>query len=271
MDVVLHQAAIPSVPRSVADPLTSHRANVDATLAVLVAAREAGVRRVVYAASSSAYGDTPELPKREDMVPNPLSPYALQKLIGRAVPPAVHAALWAGHRQHSLLQRLRAASGSLLALFGRDRAVCDAAAGGTAAAHHRRRRADPRLHVRRQRRRWRPEGGGRPGCLRARDQRRHRTSDLHQPACPGDSAPARLEPCPPVSPRRAQEMCATRSRISGWPGRCWDTNPGFPSKKASVAPSTGIAPQPGRGQPAPERSPSNGVGTPPRWATRSRA
>jgi len=82
VDVVLHQAAIPSVPRSVADPLTSHRANVDATLAVLVAAREAGVRRVVYAASSSAYGDTPELPKREDMVPNPLSPYALQKLIG---------------------------------------------------------------------------------------------------------------------------------------------------------------------------------------------
>ena len=82
VDVVLHQAAIPSVPRSVADPLTSHRANVDATLAVLVGAREAGVRRVVYAASSSAYGDTPELPKREDMVPNPLSPYALQKLIG---------------------------------------------------------------------------------------------------------------------------------------------------------------------------------------------
>jgi nucleoside-diphosphate-sugar epimerase len=82
VDVVLHQAAIPSVPRSVADPLTSHRANVDATLAVLVSARDAGVRRVVYAASSSAYGDTPDLPKREDMVPNPLSPYALQKLIG---------------------------------------------------------------------------------------------------------------------------------------------------------------------------------------------
>ena len=80
--LVLHQAAIPSVPRSVADPLTSNRANVDATLAVLVAARDAGVRRLVYAASSSAYGDTPELPKREDMPPNPLSPYALQKLVG---------------------------------------------------------------------------------------------------------------------------------------------------------------------------------------------
>ena len=82
VEYVLHQAAIPSVPRSVADPLASHHANLDATLAVLIAARDAGVRRVVYAGSSSAYGDTPELPKREDMTPNPLSPYALQKLVG---------------------------------------------------------------------------------------------------------------------------------------------------------------------------------------------
>jgi UDP-glucose 4-epimerase len=82
VDIVLHQAAIPSVPRSVSDPLTSNRANVDATLAVLVAARDAGVKRVVYAASSSAYGDTPTLPKREDMPTKPLSPYALQKLVG---------------------------------------------------------------------------------------------------------------------------------------------------------------------------------------------
>ena len=82
IDIVLHQAAIPSVPRSVEDPLTSHRANVDATVAVLVAAKDAGVGRVVYAASSSAYGDTPVLPKHEDMPPNPLSPYALQKLVG---------------------------------------------------------------------------------------------------------------------------------------------------------------------------------------------
>lgn len=82
MDVVLHQAAIPSVPRSVKDPIASNRANIDATLNVLVAARDAGVRRVVYAGSSSAYGDTPTLPKREDMPTNPLSPYALQKLVG---------------------------------------------------------------------------------------------------------------------------------------------------------------------------------------------
>ena len=82
IDYVLHQAAIPSVPRSVEDPITSNRANVDATLNVLVAARDAGVKRVVYAGSSSAYGNTLTLPKREDMPTNPLSPYALQKLVG---------------------------------------------------------------------------------------------------------------------------------------------------------------------------------------------
>ncbi len=79
---VLHQAAIPSVPRSVKDPITSNRANVDATLNVLVAARDAGVKRLVFAGSSSAYGNTPTLPKREDMPNQPLSPYALQKVIG---------------------------------------------------------------------------------------------------------------------------------------------------------------------------------------------
>ena len=81
MDYVLHQAAIPSVPRSVKDPITSNRANIDASLNVLVAARDAGVRRLVYAGSSSAYGNTPTLPKREDMPTSPLSPYALQKLV----------------------------------------------------------------------------------------------------------------------------------------------------------------------------------------------
>src|SRR3954465_14456043 len=81
VDYVLHQAAIPSVPRSVQDPITSNRANIDASLNILVAARDAGVKRLVYAGSSSAYGNTPTLPKREDMPPNPLSPYALQKLV----------------------------------------------------------------------------------------------------------------------------------------------------------------------------------------------
>src|SRR5690242_10730291 len=82
MEYVLHQAAIPSVPRSVKDPVTSNRANITSTLNILVAARDAGVRRLVYAASSSAYGNTPTLPKHEQMPTHPLSPYALQKLVG---------------------------------------------------------------------------------------------------------------------------------------------------------------------------------------------
>jgi nucleoside-diphosphate-sugar epimerase len=81
MDYVLHQAAIPSVPRSVQDPITSNRANIDASVNVLVAARDAGVRRVVYAGSSSVYGNAAALPKVETMGTAPLSPYALQKLV----------------------------------------------------------------------------------------------------------------------------------------------------------------------------------------------
>jgi nucleoside-diphosphate-sugar epimerase len=80
VDFVLHQAAIPSVPKSVLDPLGSNRANVDGTVNVLIAARDAKAKRVVYAASSSAYGDTPTLPKREGMKPDPISPYAVAKL-----------------------------------------------------------------------------------------------------------------------------------------------------------------------------------------------
>ena len=79
---VFHQAALPSVPRSVADPLASNEANVTGTLNVLVAARDAGVRKVVFAASSSAYGNTPTLPKHEGMPVNPMSPYALTKVAG---------------------------------------------------------------------------------------------------------------------------------------------------------------------------------------------
>lgn len=82
VDYIFHEAAIPSVPKSVLDPLGSNRANVDGTVNLLVAARDAKVKRVVYAASSSAYGDTPTLPKHEGMVPNPISPYAVAKLTG---------------------------------------------------------------------------------------------------------------------------------------------------------------------------------------------
>jgi nucleoside-diphosphate-sugar epimerase len=80
IDFILHQAALPSVQRSVEDPLTSNAVNVEGTLNVLVAARDAGVKRVVFASSSSVYGDAPQLPKVEHMAPNPLSPYAVSKL-----------------------------------------------------------------------------------------------------------------------------------------------------------------------------------------------
>jgi UDP-glucose 4-epimerase len=82
VDIIFHEAALASVPRSVADPVATNVNCVDATLNLLVAARAAGVRRVIYAGSSSAYGDTPTLPKREDMLPNPISPYAVAKLAG---------------------------------------------------------------------------------------------------------------------------------------------------------------------------------------------
>jgi len=79
---IFHQAAIPSVPRSVERPIDSNQSNIDGTLNVLLAARDKGVKRVIYAGSSSVYGDTPELPKKEDMKPHPLSPYAVTKLTG---------------------------------------------------------------------------------------------------------------------------------------------------------------------------------------------
>lgn len=82
VELVFHEAAIPSVPRSVENPRQTHIASVEATFSLLLAAKEKGVRRVIYAASSSAYGDQPSLPKVENMLPEPLSPYAVAKLVG---------------------------------------------------------------------------------------------------------------------------------------------------------------------------------------------
>jgi UDP-glucose 4-epimerase len=82
IEIIFHEAALASVPRSVADPVATNVACVDATLNLLVAARAAGVRRVIYAGSSAAYGDTPTLPKHELMLPNPITPYAVAKLAG---------------------------------------------------------------------------------------------------------------------------------------------------------------------------------------------
>ncbi len=82
VDFVLHQAAIPSVPRSVADPVSTHKANINGTLNLLLAARDARVKRLVFASSSSIYGDQPTLPKHEQMLPDPISPYAVSKMTG---------------------------------------------------------------------------------------------------------------------------------------------------------------------------------------------
>lgn len=90
IDFIFHEAALPSVPRSVEDPVASNRANVDATVKLLDAARKCRVKRVVYAGSSSAYGNSPTLPKREDMLPGPLSPYAVSKLAGEHYMSAFH-------------------------------------------------------------------------------------------------------------------------------------------------------------------------------------
>jgi UDP-glucose 4-epimerase len=84
IEVIYHQAALASVPRSVVDPIGSNHANVTGTVQLLHAAKEAKVRRVIYAASSSAYGDAPTLPKHEDMLPSPISPYAVSKLAGES-------------------------------------------------------------------------------------------------------------------------------------------------------------------------------------------
>jgi nucleoside-diphosphate-sugar epimerase len=82
VEIIFHEAALPSVPKSVADPLSTHDVNINGTFNILIAARDCGCRRLIYAASSSAYGDQLESPKRESMRPAPLSPYALHKLVG---------------------------------------------------------------------------------------------------------------------------------------------------------------------------------------------
>ena len=159
MEFVLHQAAIPSVPRSVAEPERCHRANVDATLNVLLAAAGTPAsERLVFAGSSSVYGNSATLPKREDMPPNPLSPYALHKLIGEQ-----YARLFTSlYGLETVTIRYFNVFGPrqdpVVAVLRRDLAVHPCPGGGPVADHLRRRRTDPRFHVRRQRGGRRPEG-----------------------------------------------------------------------------------------------------------------
>ena len=150
-EVVLHQGALPSVPRSVQDPLTSNATNVTGTLNVLLAARDSGVRRVVYASSSSIYGANPELPKHEGLLPQPISPYAVAKLAGEGFCRSFHEVFGLetvalryfnvfGPRQDPLSQYAAVIPNFITALMN-----------GGAAGRVRRRRAVARLHLRGQR------------------------------------------------------------------------------------------------------------------------
>ena len=182
IDYVLHQAAIPSVPRSVEDPVTSNRANIDASLNMLVAARDAGVKRLVYAGSSSAYGNTPTLPKREDMPTEPLSPYALQKLVAEQycqMFTRLYGFETVTIRYFNVFgprQDPGSPYSGVISLF------IDRAARGPPADDLRRRRADARLHLRRQRRRRRAARVRGAGGGRRSDQRRDRRPHLAQRA-----------------------------------------------------------------------------------------
>ena len=119
-ELVFHQAAVPSVPRSVRDPLTSHEANVTGTLNVSLAARDEGVRRVVFASSSSTYGANRELPAREQAPARPISPYAVGKLAAEGYCRAFFEVFGQEHGLAALLQHLRAAPGPALRVCGRD-------------------------------------------------------------------------------------------------------------------------------------------------------
>ena len=148
VEIVFHEAAIPSVPRSIHEPVPSHEVNINGTFNVLQAAKEAGVRRVIYAASSSAYGDTEELPKVETMTPRPKSPYAAQKLLGEH-----YMSVWAscfGLETVSLryFNVYRPAAGSLKRVFRSALAVHDRNPRTARADHFRRRGTIARFHFR---------------------------------------------------------------------------------------------------------------------------
>ena len=153
VEVIFHEAALASVPRSVAKPLDTNAACVTGTVNLLDAARRAGVRRVVYAGSSSAYGDrTAAAAKHETDLPAPVSPYAAAKLAGELYCQAFQATVWLGNRRRSLLQRVRSAARSAKRIRSGDSKVRDDHVGRPATDDLRRRQAVARFHLRRQHR-----------------------------------------------------------------------------------------------------------------------
>ena len=190
VQIVLHEAALGSVPRSIEDPRATHAANVTGFLNLLIAARDAGATRFVYAASSSTYGDHPDLPKVEDRIGRPLSPYAVTKYLNELYADVFgrcYGMATVGLRYFNVFG---AAPGSGGRLRRRDSALGRRDAVGTAGHDLRRRRDDARLLLRRQRRAGEParradrrSGRDRPGL-----QRRRRRTHVAERAAPDASA-----------------------------------------------------------------------------------
>ncbi len=210
--VVFHEAAIPSVPRSIDDPVPSHDVNIDGTFNVLRAAREGGAGRVVYAASSSAYGDTEVLPKVESMLPHPKSPYALQKLVGEyycSVFADVYGLETVALRYFNVYgerQDPSSAYSGVLSLFMR--AVLER----RTPTIHRRWRAIARFHLRGGRGRAEPESGAGTECFGQDVQRRQRLPDHVEPGVGAIAAVGRRGD-------RARLRAAARRRRARFAGR----------------------------------------------------
>ena len=166
VDIVLHQAAIGSVPRSIADPITTNAVNIDGFLNMLVAARDARVRRFVYAASSSTYGDHPGLPKVEDRIGAPLSPYAVTKYVNELYADVFARSYGCDPCRPALLQRVRPTPGSRGRLRRRDPEVDRRHDRRSPGPRQRRWQHEPRLLLRRQRRAGQPAGGTAPRTRR---------------------------------------------------------------------------------------------------------
>ena len=214
VEVVFHQGALPSVPRSVQDPLTTGAVNVEGTLNVLLAARDEGVRRVIIASSSSVYGNTGTLPRFETQFPDPLSPYAVSKLAAEryAVSFArVYGLETVTLRYFNVFGPRQDPTSQYAAVVPRFIAAVDA---GEPVLDLRRRRAVPRLHVRRQRRRREHSRSRRVRGLRPRDERRHRRAAERQRARRRDRRGARQAASRRSTSRRAPATSATRGPTS---------------------------------------------------------
>ena len=229
------------MPRSIDDPVPSHEVNIDGTFNVLRAAREGGVGRVVYAASSSAYGDTEVLPKVETMTPQPEIALRAAETGGRVLRRRFCGRLRAGNRVAALLQRLRPAAGPVQPLFGRALAVHEGRPGAEIAHDLRRWRTIPRFHLRRRRGGIESEGRARTPRLGQHVQRRQRRPHHAEPGVGTAAEASKASASPRTTVRRARATCAIRRPTPPPPSAIWATSRNSASKKACVSRSSGTA------------------------------